>query len=109
MTRRTSPTRSLGDGRIERVPIDSWVHHVEMVWEIPEYARLLRRLGSFIRLTQFDRRGTELSDSVPVEALPDLETQVGDGIAVLDAAASERAIQLSRLDGPEFVSSTAAV
>ena len=46
---------------------------------------------------------------MPVEALPDLETQIGDGIAVLDAAASERAIQLSRLDGPEFASSTAAV
>jgi class 3 adenylate cyclase len=80
----------VGSGRIDLVLIDSWVHHVEMVWEIPELAHLLRRLASFTRLIHFDRRGTGLSDPVPVSELPDLETQVDDVIAVLDATGAVR-------------------
>jgi pimeloyl-ACP methyl ester carboxylesterase len=80
----------VGSGPIDLLLVDSWVHHVEMVWDIPEFARVLRRLGSFARLIHFDRRGTGLSDPVPVNTLPDLETQVDDAIAVLDAAQSER-------------------
>lgn len=89
----------VGNGQIDLVLVDSWIHHVEMVWDIPEYARLLRRLGSFTRLIHFDRRGTGLSDSVPIEALPDLETQVGDILAVLDAADSGRTAVFGVQDG----------
>ena len=69
--------------------IDSWFHNVEVVWDVPEFASVLRRLASFGRLIHFDRRGTGLSDPVNVDALPDPETQVNDAIAVLDAAGSE--------------------
>jgi pimeloyl-ACP methyl ester carboxylesterase len=68
----------VGSGPIDLLLIDTWVHHVDLVWDIPDFARLLRRLSSFARLIQFDRRGTGLSDPVPVDALPDLETQVED-------------------------------
>ena len=80
-----------GEGDFDLLLIDSWVHHVEMMWEVPEYSRLLRRLGSFSRVIHFDRRGTGLSDAVPAGALPDLETQVRDALAILDAAGSEQA------------------
>jgi len=80
----------VGNGPIDLLLIDTWVHHVDLVWDIPDFARLLRRLSSFARLIQFDRRGTGLSDPVPVDALPDLETQVDDVIAVLDAAEAKR-------------------
>lgn len=80
-----------GSGSVDLLFVDDWVHHVEMVWDIPEFARFLRRLGSFARVIHFDRRGTGLSDPVPIDALPDLETQVEDAIAVLDAAGSESA------------------
>jgi class 3 adenylate cyclase len=89
----------VGTGPIDLLLIDTWVHHVDLVWDIPEFARLLRRLSSFARLIHFDRRGTGLSDSVPVDALPDLETQVEDVIAVLDAAESERPALLGVSDG----------
>jgi class 3 adenylate cyclase len=89
----------VGTGPIDLLVINTWVHHVELVWEIPEFARLLRRLGSFARLIHFDRRGAGLSDSVPANALPDLETQVEDVIAVLDAAESERPAVLGVSDG----------
>jgi class 3 adenylate cyclase len=81
----------VGEGDVDLLLIDSWVHHVEIVWEIPEYARLLRRLGSFSRVIHFDRRGTGLSDAVGAGDLPDLATQVQDALAVLDAAGSGEA------------------
>jgi class 3 adenylate cyclase len=75
------------------------VHHVEAVWDFPEFARFLRRLASFGRLIHFDRRGTGLSDPVPLDRLPDLDTQVEDAIAVLDAAESTNAAVLGLNDG----------
>ena len=89
----------VGEGPRDLLLVDSWVHHVEMVWEIPEYARLLRRLGSFARVIHFDRRGTGLSDPVSVDALPDLETQVEDVLAVLDAAGAGRPAVFGVQDG----------
>ena len=89
----------VGAGPIDLLLIDTWVHHVDLVWDIPDFARLLRRLSSFARLIQFDRRGTGLSDPVPIDALPDLETQVDDVVAVLEAAESERPAVLGVSDG----------
>src|SRR4051812_17991255 len=80
--------QTIGDGEVDVLLIDTWVHHVEAVWDFPDLARFLRRLAAFGRLTHFDRRGTGLSDVVPIADLPDLETQVDDAVAVLDAAGS---------------------
>ena len=89
----------VGDGPIDILFVDTWVHHVEAVWDFPEFARLLRRLASFGRLIHFDRRGTGLSDPVPLDRLPDFDTQVEDVIAVLDAAGSERPAIVGTNDG----------
>ncbi len=51
------------------------------------------------RLIIFDRRGTGLSDPVPLDRLPDLETQVADICAVMDAAGSEQAAILGFTEG----------
>jgi class 3 adenylate cyclase len=88
-----------GDGAIDLLHVAELVHHVDAVWEFPEYARMLRRLGSFARVIQFDRRGTGLSDPVSVRELPDLETQVDDVVAVLDAVGSERPAIFGSGDG----------
>ena len=89
----------VGDGDLDILLIDTWVHHVEAVWEVPDFARFLRRLSSFGRLIHFDRRGTGLSDPVPIDRLPDLETQVGDAVAVLRAAGSGGAAVMGLNDG----------
>ena len=91
--------QTVGSGPLDLLLIDTWVHHVEAVWEFPDFARLLRRLGSFGRLIHFDRRGTGLSDPVPLDRLPDLETQVEDVVAVLDAAGSTQAAVIALNDG----------
>src|SRR5688500_16929049 len=89
----------VGDGPIDILFVDTWVHHVEAVWAFPEFARLLRRLTSIGRLIHFDRRGTGLSDPVPLDRLPDFDTQVEDVVAVLDAVGSERPAIVGTNDG----------
>jgi class 3 adenylate cyclase len=89
----------VGSGDLDLLLVDTLVHHVEAIWDVPDAARFLRRLGAFGRLIHFDRRGTGLSDPVPLDRLPDLATQVGDAIAVLDAAGSERAVVIGVNDG----------
>jgi class 3 adenylate cyclase len=75
------------------------VHHVEAVWDFPDFARFLRRLSSFGRLIHFDRRGTGLSDPVPLDRLPDFQTQMEDVVAVLDAAGSKSTAVFGTNDG----------
>jgi class 3 adenylate cyclase len=70
---------------------------IELMWEEPAYAEFLRRLGQFARLIAFDMRGIGLSDRA--EALPTLEEQVDDVLAVLDAARSDRAAILGISQG----------
>ncbi len=91
--------QELGEGPLDIVEIESWVHHVEAFWGVAELARQRRRLASMGRLIVLDRRGTGLSDPVALDRLPDLETQVADVIAVMDAAGSPRAAILGFADG----------
>ena len=89
----------IGHGDLDLLLVDTWVHHVEAVWDFPDYARFLRRLSSFGRMIHFDRRGTGLSDPVPLDQLPDLQTQVVDAVAVLEAAGSTGAAVIGLNDG----------
>jgi class 3 adenylate cyclase len=91
--------QAIGSGPLDLFLVDTWVHHVEAVWDFPDFARFLRRLNSFGRLIHFDRRGTGLSDPVPLDRLPDFETQVEDAVAVLDAAGSHEAAVIGLNDG----------
>jgi class 3 adenylate cyclase len=91
--------QAVGSGPLDLLLVDTWVHHVEAVWDFPDLARFLRRLSSFGRLIHFDRRGTGLSDPVPLDELPDPATQVEDAVAVLDAAGSAKAAVLGLNDG----------
>ncbi|HEX2089309.1 MAG TPA: alpha/beta fold hydrolase [Actinomycetota bacterium] len=91
--------QTIGSGPLDILVVDTWVHHVEAVWDFPDFARFLRRLSSFGRLIHFDRRGTGLSDPVPLDKLPDVETQVEDALAVLDAAEAGQAAIVGLNDG----------
>ena len=88
-----------GEGPPDILLVNTWVSHVEGGWDVPELARFWRRLGTIGRLIYFDRRGTGLSDAVDVSALPDLETQVADAVAVLEAAGSKQAVVIGNLEG----------
>src|SRR5918911_835754 len=89
----------VGDGPFDLLHIPGFVSNVEGMWDEPLLARFLRRLASFSRLILFDKRGTGLSDRVPVDRLPTLEERMDDLRAVLDAAGSEQAALLSHSEG----------
>jgi pimeloyl-ACP methyl ester carboxylesterase len=76
-------------GGLDVVFVPGWVSHLEVMWELPEFARFLDRLAAMGRLILFDKRGTGLSDRVA--GTPPLEQRTEDIAAVMDAAGSERA------------------
>jgi len=83
-----------GDGPIDLVFVHGWISHIEHLWEEPSVARFLSRLASFSRLILLDKRGTGLSDPVPLDELPTLDQRMDDVRAVMDAAGSRRAALL---------------
>ena len=81
----------VGDGPLDLVFVPGWVSNVELGWEEPRQAAFLRGLASFARLILFDKRGTGLSDPVPIDRPPTLEDRMADVNAVMDAANVDRA------------------
>src|SRR5947209_15299685 len=81
----------IGDGPFDLVYVPGWISNVELMWEEPSRAQFLGRLASFSRLILFDKRGTGMSDPVPLDRLPTLEDRMDDVRAVMDAVGSERA------------------
>ena len=79
----------VGEGP-DLVYVPGWISNVELMWDEPTLAHVLERLAGFSRLILFDKRGTGLSDPVPLDRLPSLETRMDDVRAVLDAAGSQR-------------------
>jgi pimeloyl-ACP methyl ester carboxylesterase/class 3 adenylate cyclase len=89
----------VGDGPVDMVFVMGWVTNIEAMWDDPDFARFLSRLATFSRLILFDKRGVGLSDRVPEERLPDLETRMDDVRAVMDAVGSERAVVFGVSEG----------
>src|SRR5262249_29572820 len=98
----------VGDGPLDLVFVMGWVSHLEYFWKEPSFARFLMRLASFSRLILFDKRGTGLSDRVPLSELPTLEQRMTDVLAVMNAVGSERAAFLGISEGGPMCSLFAA-
>lgn len=98
----------IGDGPIDLVFVMGWVSHLEMFWAEPSFARFLEKLSSFARLIVFDKRGTGLSDRVPLSQLPSLEVRMDDVRAVMAAAGSRRAVLMGVSEGGPLTSLFAA-
>ncbi len=79
----------VGSGPLDLLIVPGFISHLEQAWEDPAYSRFLKRLASFSRLIQFDKRGTGLSDRIA--GIPTLEERMDDVRAVMDATGSERA------------------
>ena len=92
--------------RLDVVFIPGWVSHIEVMWELPEFARFLDRLASMGRLILFDKRGTGLSDRVA--GVPTLEERAEDIAAVMDATGSGRAAIVAWGEGASIAAGFAA-
>ncbi|HET6810155.1 MAG TPA: adenylate/guanylate cyclase domain-containing protein [Acidimicrobiales bacterium] len=100
--------QALGDGPIDLVFVAGFTSHCEHQWLEPALARSLRRMASFSRLIWVDKRGTGLSDPVPVSDPPTLEQRMEDLTAVLDALGSEQAALFGASDGGQMCALFAA-
>jgi pimeloyl-ACP methyl ester carboxylesterase len=69
--------------------VPGFVSHVELAGDMPFYASMLRRLGSFARVITFDKRGTGLSDQTVGVAT--LEERMDDMPTVMDTVGMDRA------------------
>jgi len=87
----------IGDGDRDIVMTMGWATHLEVMWELPELAYFLDRLGALGRLIIFDKRGTGLSDRVP--GMVTLEQRAEDVTAVMDAVQSKHAAFIGWGDG----------
>lgn len=98
----------VGEGDIDVVFVMGWISHLEYFWKHHLFASFLDRLASFSRLILFDKRGTGLSDRVPVNELPTLEQRMEDVHAVMDAVGSSRAVLIGVSEGGPMCSLFAA-
>jgi class 3 adenylate cyclase len=88
-----------GDGPVDILLSGSLWWHLEFQWTDPSAVRVKERLARLGRVIEFDKRGTGLSDRVPVDRLPTLEQRIDDITAVLDAAGSTSAVLLGQNHG----------
>jgi pimeloyl-ACP methyl ester carboxylesterase/DNA-binding winged helix-turn-helix (wHTH) protein len=89
----------IGSGPMDIVFVMGWVSHLEYFWNEPSFASFLKRLSSMARLILFDKRGTGMSDPVPISELPTLDQRMEDVRAVMDAVGSTRAVLMGVSEG----------
>jgi class 3 adenylate cyclase len=88
-----------GDGPLHIVLVPDWVTNLEALREEPTIAAFLDRLASFSRLILFDKRGSGLSDPVPLGAVPTPEAWMDDVLTVLDDMDCESAALFGHAEG----------
>ena len=98
----------IGDGPRDLVYVPGWISNIEVMWEDPTMAHLLHGLAGFSRLVLFDKRGTGLSDPVPLDRIPTLEERMDDVRAVMDTIDSTSATLLGHSEGGNMCSLFAA-
>ena len=79
-----------GDGDVDLLWFHAFMGSLEVLWEHEVVRTFTEHMTSFSRLIRHDMRATGLSGRAA--ELPDLETQVADAAAVLDAAGSRSTV-----------------
>src|ERR1700682_5971054 len=84
-----------GDGPISLVFALNGTTPIDVIWDLPVFARSLRRLASFCRLILLDSRGWGSSERLSLDELPGMQAWMDDILAVMDAADVETASLLA--------------
>jgi class 3 adenylate cyclase len=82
--------QTLGEGSTDIILLPTYTC-VDVMWEEPSLAHVLRRLARIGRLICFDVTGIGASDPAPLDAFPTSEAFMEDTRAVLDAVGSTTA------------------
>ncbi len=88
-----------GDGPRDLLFVTNWGTNLDAMWEEPSLAYFFHRLSRIGRVICFDKRGTGVSDPVPLGSLPTLEEWMDDARTVLDAAGSRQPAIIGDTEG----------
>lgn len=91
--------RVVGDGDTDIVWVPGWAWDIDSSLDVPGVGAFLDELAGLGRLIMFDKRGTGQSDRVPEGRYPSFQERVGDLLAVMDAAGSQRAALVGVSEG----------
>jgi class 3 adenylate cyclase len=86
-----------GDGPMDIVYVPGFISHCDLIWEVPFYRQIIRRLGEFARVITFDKRGTGLSDRTLGHG--SVAERTDDIRAVMEAAGVEAAALIGLSEG----------
>ena len=89
----------VGEAPLDLVYVPGWVSHLEAIWDDSRYGPALSKLTRFARVILFDKRGTGLSDRVPVDQVPTLDERMDEIRLVMDHAGIERAALFGSSEG----------
>jgi pimeloyl-ACP methyl ester carboxylesterase len=89
----------LGEGSGAVVAVPGILSHLETPSSTAEFSRFYRRLPRFTRVAIFDKRGTGLSDRLPLQVQPSMEQRAEDVTSVMNAIGLEKASLLGIADG----------
>src|SRR5437879_12245725 len=89
----------LGSGSRDIVFVPDHPNNIEIMWENPALSRFLERLATMGRVICFDKRGTGISDPVPLGAIPTIARWMDDITTVTDAVGSGRIVLFGPGDG----------
>ena len=88
-----------GDGPRDLLFVTNWSTNLDAMWDEPSLTYFFHRLARTGRVICFDKRGTGVSDPVPLGSLPTLEEWMDDARVVLDAAGSKKAAIIGDTEG----------
>ena len=91
--------QAFGAGPHDLLFVTNWGTNLDAMWEEPSLAQFFHRLGRVGRVICFDKRGTGVSDPVPLAALPTLEEWMDDARVVLDAVGAEHVAVVGDTEG----------
>jgi class 3 adenylate cyclase/pimeloyl-ACP methyl ester carboxylesterase len=97
-----------GSGPLDLVFMTHWATNLDAMWDEPSLASYMDRLASFSRVICYDKRGTGVSDPVPLASLPTIEQWTDDARTVMDAAGVEQAALLGDTEGGPLAATLAA-
>ena len=88
-----------GRGPRDIVFVPDHPNNIEIMWEDPALSRFLERLATMGRVICFDKRGTGISDPVPLGAIPTIERWMDDITTVIDEVGCKRIVVFGHGDG----------
>jgi class 3 adenylate cyclase/pimeloyl-ACP methyl ester carboxylesterase len=88
-----------GDAPRDVLFVSSWANNLDAMWDDPSCAHYFHRLSRIGRVICFDKRGSGISDPVPLDSLPTLEEWMDDALLALDAAHSRQAVIVGDTEG----------